>query len=66
VGPSLTSYRQKEAKEVFGGDAEHPAVKYLFETVEDFYVGGKLDAIDRLEHYDYVGARCMLDLLYPH
>ncbi|KAF2643128.1 ATP-sulfurylase [Massarina eburnea CBS 473.64] len=49
--------KQKEAKEVFGGDAEHPAVKYLFETVQEFYVGGKLDAIDRLEHYDYVGAR---------
>ncbi|CAI6335787.1 unnamed protein product [Periconia digitata] len=49
--------KQKEAKEVFGGDPEHPAVKYLFETAQEFYVGGKLDAIDRLEHYDYVGAR---------
>ncbi|KAF1958635.1 ATP-sulfurylase [Byssothecium circinans] len=49
--------KQKEAKEVFGGDPEHPAVKYLFDTAKEFYVGGKLDAIDRLEHYDYVGAR---------
>lgn len=49
--------KQKEAKEVFGGDPEHPAVKYLFETVQEFYVGGKIDAIDRLNHYDYVGAR---------
>ncbi|KAL1612102.1 Sulfate adenylyltransferase [Paraconiothyrium brasiliense] len=49
--------KQKEAKEVFGGDPEHPAVKYLYETVQEFYVGGKLDAIDRLEHYDYVGLR---------
>lgn len=49
--------KQKEAKEVFGGDEEHPAVKYLFETAKEFYVGGKVDAIDRLEHYDYVGLR---------
>ncbi|KAJ4357352.1 Sulfate adenylyltransferase [Didymosphaeria variabile] len=49
--------KQKEAKEVFGGDPEHPAVKYLYETVQEFYVGGKLEAIDRLEHYDYVGLR---------
>jgi sulfate adenylyltransferase len=44
---------------VFGGDDEHPAIKYLYETVKEFYVGGKVDAIDRLEHYDYVGLRCM-------
>ncbi|KAF9734967.1 Sulfate adenylyltransferase [Paraphaeosphaeria minitans] len=49
--------KEKEAKEVFGGDPEHPAVKYLYETVQEFYVGGKIDAIDRLEHYDYVGLR---------
>ncbi|KAH6619958.1 hypothetical protein C7974DRAFT_223783 [Boeremia exigua] len=46
-----------EAQKVFGGDPEHPAVKYLNESVEAFYVGGKLEAIDRLEHYDYVGLR---------
>ncbi|PSN70338.1 ATP-sulfurylase [Corynespora cassiicola Philippines] len=49
--------KEKEAKEVFGGDPEHPAVKYLFNTAKDFYVGGKLDAIDRLNHYDYVALR---------
>ncbi|KAH8719415.1 sulfate adenylyltransferase [Phaeosphaeriaceae sp. PMI808] len=49
--------KQKEAKEVFGGDEEHPAVKYLFTTANEFYVGGKVEAIDRLEHYDYVGLR---------
>ncbi len=49
----------KEAKEVFGGDEEHPAVKYLNNTAGEFYVGGKLDAINRLEHYDYVALRCM-------
>jgi sulfate adenylyltransferase len=50
--------RKKEAKEVFGGDDDHPAVKYLYNTAHDFYVGGKLDAINRLEHYDYVALRC--------
>jgi len=49
--------RKKEAKEVFGGDADHPAVQYLFETAGDIYVGGKLEAIDRLMHYDYVALR---------
>jgi ATP sulfurylase len=50
--------RAKEAKEVFGGDDEHPAVKYLFHTAQEFYVGGKVDAVNRLEHYDYVALRC--------
>ena len=49
--------KQKEAKEVFGGDPEHPAIKYLFDSTGDYYVGGKLDAIDRLMHYDYVALR---------
>ena len=49
--------RKKEAHEVFGGDPEHPAVKYLLETVHEFYVGGKIDAIMRLNHYDYVALR---------
>lgn len=46
-----------EAKEVFGGDPEHPAVRYLFNTAKDFYVGGKIEAINRLQHYDYVALR---------
>lgn len=49
--------KEKEAKDVFRGDPEHPAIKYLFETVKEFYVGGKLEAINRLNHYDYVGLR---------
>ncbi|KAL9099668.1 MAG: hypothetical protein Q9187_009463, partial [Circinaria calcarea] len=49
--------KQKEAKEVFGGDAEHPAVRYLMGTAQDYYVGGKVDAINRLNHYDYVALR---------
>jgi sulfate adenylyltransferase len=42
---------------VFGGDPEHPAVKYLHDIAQDFYIGGKIDAIDRLNHYDYVALR---------
>ena len=49
--------KKKEAKEVFGGDPDHPAVKYLFKVSGDYYVGGKIEAIDRLMHYDYVGLR---------
>ena len=61
----LFSYRQKEADEVFGGDPEHPAVKYLFKSTHDIYVGGKLDAIARLNHYDYVDLRCEFLFLKP-
>lgn len=49
--------KAKEAKEVFGGDEEHPAIKYLFNKAEEFYVGGKVEAINRLNHYDYVALR---------
>jgi sulfate adenylyltransferase len=43
---------------VYGGDEEHPAIKYLFNTQQEYNIGGKLEAINRLEHYDYVGLRC--------
>jgi sulfate adenylyltransferase len=51
--------KEKEAREVFDKDNDraHPAIKYLYETVQEYYVGGKVEAIDRLEHYDYVGLR---------
>ncbi|KAH0555968.1 Sulfate adenylyltransferase [Trichoglossum hirsutum] len=52
-----TKNRQKEAKEVFGGDEEHPAVKYLFNVAKEFYVGGKVEAVNKLNHYDYVELR---------
>ena len=42
---------------MFGGDDEHPAVRYLHTTAQEYYVGGKLDAIQRLAHYDYVALR---------
>lgn len=51
--------KAKEAKEVFGSpdDQTHPAIKYLFNQAGEYYVGGKIEAIDRLMHYDYVGLR---------
>lgn len=49
--------KQKEAQEVFGGDPEHPAIKFLFNQTAEFYVGGKLEAVNRLDHYDYVDSR---------
>jgi sulfate adenylyltransferase len=54
-----------EAKEVFGSDDEaHPAVKYLFRTAGEFYVGGKIEAINRLQHYDFVDLRCKLNSMH--
>lgn len=49
--------KQKEAKEVFGGDPEHPAIRYLMRQTQVMYIGGKLDAVNRLNHYDYVALR---------
>lgn len=52
--------RVQEAKLVFGSDDDtHPGVKHLFSVAQDFYVGGKLEAISRLEHYDFLDLRCM-------
>lgn len=52
-------YRVFEAKEVFGSDDTlHPGVSYLLKTAKEFYVGGKLEALSRLEHYDFLDLRC--------
>lgn len=51
--------RVKEAKEVFGSDDDtHPGIKHLFSTAKEFYIGGKVEAINRLEHYDHLDLRC--------
>lgn len=49
--------KKKEAQEVFGGDPEHPAIKFLNNSTKEFYIGGKIQAVNRLNHYDYVGLR---------
>lgn len=52
------AFREKEAKLVFGGDEEHPAIQYLYTKVQEFYVGGKVEAVNKPNHYDYVDLRC--------
>ncbi|KAH8828233.1 sulfate adenylyltransferase [Flagelloscypha sp. PMI_526] len=48
----------KEAVKVFGADdLAHPAVRYLREKVKEFYIGGKIQAIQGPQHFDYVSLR---------
>lgn len=49
--------KAREAKHVFRGDPEHPAIRYLNNEAGDFYVGGSLEAVQLPVHYDYPGAR---------
>lgn len=51
----------KEAVKVFGDDdPAHPSVAYLRNRVKDRYLGGKVQAIQALSHFDYVAIRCKL------
>ncbi|KAI4522583.1 ATP-sulfurylase [Schizophyllum commune Loenen D] len=50
--------RVKEAEKVSGADdPAHPAVAYLRSKVKDFYIGGKVQAIQAPQHHDYVALR---------
>ncbi|KAJ2159931.1 Sulfate adenylyltransferase [Coemansia sp. RSA 552] len=50
--------RAHEAEKVYGAnDQAHPAVHYLFNSTRDTYVGGKLQAVNPPQHYDYVAIR---------
>jgi len=50
--------RAKEAINVFGADdLAHPAVSYLHKRVQEFYVGGKVQAVKAPSHFDYVALR---------
>ncbi|KAM9932664.1 hypothetical protein OXX80_007708, partial [Metschnikowia pulcherrima] len=49
--------KANEAKKVFRGDPEHPAVKYLNETAGEYYIGGSIQGLDYPTHYDYVSLR---------
>lgn len=56
----------KEAIQVFGADdPAHPAVTYLRTKVKDYYVGGKVQAIQLPTHFDYVALRCTHYLRTP-
>ncbi|KAH8551254.1 sulfate adenylyltransferase [Umbelopsis sp. PMI_123] len=59
--------KPKEAINVFGADDDaHPAVKYLHAVAKQFYVGGKLEAIQSPSHYDYVSNRFTPSELRAH
>ncbi|KIJ67962.1 hypothetical protein HYDPIDRAFT_83883 [Hydnomerulius pinastri MD-312] len=50
--------RVKEAIQVFGADdPAHPSVAYLRNRVQEYYVGGKVQAIQAPSHFDYVALR---------
>lgn len=57
VGSIYTPNKKLEAEKVFRGDPEHPAVKYLFETAGDVYIGGSVAGINFPKHYDYTDIR---------
>ncbi|VEU22737.1 DEKNAAC103811 [Brettanomyces naardenensis] len=46
-----------EAKEVFRGDPDHPAVRYLYDVAGDYYIGGPVEAISLPRHFDYTEFR---------
>lgn len=49
--------KEREAKLVFRGDPEHPAIRYLFDTAGEIYLGGAVQALDLPVHYDYTELR---------
>ncbi|AMD19258.1 HBR357Wp [Eremothecium sinecaudum] len=57
VGDIYKPDKHNEAKKVFRGDEDHPAIRYLFTEAGEYYVGGALDAIDLPVHYDYLELR---------
>ena len=49
--------KAREAESVFGGDPEHPAIRYLHDQAGDMYLGGKLRGYQLPPHYDYTAMR---------
>lgn len=46
--------REAEAEQVFGAThREHPGVSYLVERTKPFYVGGRIEGVQPIAHYDY-------------
>lgn len=47
--------KEREAKAIFGTDdpAAHPGVRYLYEEVGPWYVGGSLEGVHLPIHYDF-------------
>jgi sulfate adenylyltransferase len=58
VSDIYTPDKHLEAEQVMGADdIAHPAVAYLHNQTKEFYVGGKVQAIQAPTHYDYVDLR---------
>lgn len=46
--------KEREAVLVYGTNSiDHFGVKYLFEKTYDYYLGGKVEQVGKIEHYDY-------------
>ena len=46
--------KEKEAKLVYGSkDDHHPGVYYLYNSIEEYYLGGRLELAELPKHYDY-------------
>ncbi|KAJ1884514.1 Sulfate adenylyltransferase, partial [Kickxella alabastrina] len=58
VSDLYTVDREAEAVQIYGAnDQAHPAVHYLFNSTRDTYVGGRVQAVNAPQHYDYVAIR---------
>ena len=54
VESKWTPDKNKEAENIYGTlDTDHPGVDYLFNSVGDVYIGGKVDAVQLPFHYDF-------------
>ena len=43
-----------EANKVFGtNDFSHPGVNYLINKTNKIYIGGKVESINNIQHYDF-------------
>lgn len=50
--------KKKEAEAIYGTqDKDHFGVKYLFDKTNDYYLGGQVTKISKIEHYDYKNLR---------
>ncbi len=50
--------KTREAEKVFGTtDRKHPAVHYLMDRAGDYYIGGKVTAVEPPNHYDFKALR---------
>ena len=50
--------KEKEAESIYGTlDKRHPGVKYLFDSVGDYYIGGRVQGVQLPFYYDFDSLR---------